>query len=300
MQNHRPNIIVLGMHKAASTFIADQLLPTIARRTADYRLYNVGSALIRFRESETERLGRTPDWVDESHHDRLMRCFGANPPGQSNTLIGRVYPGHLSTLEQFFGGPIPSESNRLVVVRRDPRDALISLYYSLRVSHNPERIEGNTESFLKSRQSLQSRDVADGVRALLASTEEEMVHCEFLTCTDRILQNANVADLPYELLINQPREWLNRFVEFGELGNYVDDAWYESMVNHLTPPETEDPQSHKRRMRPGNWREVFDSSLSELLAPALVERMIQFGYSWESTAPCPVRERRGAPSRHAA
>jgi hypothetical protein len=276
----RPNIFVLCMHKAASTFVADVLLPSIAIRTGEYNLFNVGSMLIRYREQEQAATGEVPKWVAESQYDQLMRCFGEKPLPKSNGVIGRVYPGHLKAIEQSLGIKLPDAGNRLVIVRRDPRDALVSLYYSLTVSHNPTRIEGDQAYFKKNREQLQSQSVREGIKSILSSTGTDVTSGEFLRCTQLLRDNPDACDLPYELLMNHPRQWLTRFVEFGQLEKYVDAEWLSVMLSHLQPPEVEDPTSHKRRMRPGNWIEVFDDELRAMLEEKIGNRMQEFGYHW--------------------
>lgn len=269
------------MHKAASTFVADVLLPSIAIRTAEYNLFNVGSKLIRFREHEERETGKVPAWVSGSQHDQLLHCFQHEPLPASNGVIGRVYPGHMSAIEQSLGVKLPDENNRLVIVRRDPRDALVSLYYSLTVSHNPTRIEGDQAYFQKSREELQTKSVRDGIKDILRNVGTDVITREFLSVTSFSQDAVHACDLPYELLMNFPRQWLSRFVEFGEFEKYVDHNWLTDMLGHLQPPSVEDPTSHKRRMKPGNWKAVFDDELREMLEEKIGDRMNEFGYLWD-------------------
>lgn len=277
----RPNIIVLCMHKAASTFVAGVLLPSIAIRTAEYNLFNVGSRLIKFRDREERETGKLPEWVNRSQHDQLMHFFQHEPLPASNGLIGRVYPGHLSAIEQSLGIKLPDPNHRLVIVRRDPRDALVSLYYSITVSHDPTRIEGDPATFRDSREKLRTKSVREGIMAILEKAGEDLISREFLSLTSLLQNNSHVCDLPYELLIESPRQWLSRFVEFAELGKYVDDNWRSEMLAHLQPPPVEDPTSHKRRMTPGNWKAVFDEELRAMLGENIRNRMDEFGYCWD-------------------
>ncbi len=269
------------MHKAASTFVADVLLPSIAIRTAEYNLFNVGSKLIRFREHEESRTGKVPEWISGSQHDQLMHCFQHDPLPASNGVIGRVYPGHLSAIEQTLGIELPDNHNRLAIVRRDPRDALVSLYYSLTVSHNPTRIEGDQAFFQKRREELQTKTVREGIKTILCNDGTDVISPEFMSVTTLLQGASNTCDLPYELLMNSPRKWLSRFVEFGEFEKYVDHNWLTDMLGHLQPPSVEDPTSHKRRMKPGNWKAVFDAELQTMLDEKIGARMKEFGYHWD-------------------
>jgi hypothetical protein len=223
--------------------------------------------------------GSVPKWSAD-RHELLLRCLEQNPLPESNALIGRVYPGHLPIIEQKLNTRLPDEHHRLVVVRRDPRDALISLYYSLAVSHDPVRIEGDQEIFRNTRQNLQRQDIRDGLKSMLESDSTSITSQEFLECTELLLDNPDVCDLPYEKLLNSPRQWLEEFVQYANAGRYIDDQWMETMLENLQPPEIEDPSVHKRRMRPGNWVDVFDNELRDIVDQRIGQRMKQFGYVW--------------------
>lgn len=275
-----PNLFVVTMHKAASTFVADVLLPSIAIRTAWYGLYNVGSQLIEFSSGETS-LPEGEEEVSGSYEKRLERLLAARPIPASNTVVGRVYPVHLNTLRSALGREIPGESARMIVIRRDPRDALISLYWSFCKSHSasgvdPEHLGG----FLSLRNELGNRSVREGIRMLLEPEGGgELVVEEFKAITDLLRENTGICDLPYEDLINSPRLWLSQFVAFGNLRAIVDHNWHTEMLMHLRPPSNENPGVHKRRMRPGNWREVFDDELHGILEARLGAQMREFGYT---------------------
>jgi hypothetical protein len=271
-----PNIFVLCMHKAASTFVADVLLPSIARRSSHYDLFNLGSNLILFTE---RRQAAGEVCTDRDPNQRLADYFLAEPIPKSNTLFGRIYPGHLAAIEEAIGMPLPNESNKLAVVRRDPRDALVSLYYSVAISHDPGQTEGDASSFRAFRDSLAQRDLREGLKYLLSNEEISVTTREFMCCT-RLLENPQVGDLPYELLLNKPLAWLKQFIGFAGLERYVDEDWYEGMITHLQPPETEDPARHKRRMKPGNWVDVFDGELKNMFDQRVGSLMEQFGYVW--------------------
>ena len=103
---------------------------------------------------------------------------------------------------------------------------------------------------------------------------------EFEQLTDLILRNQRVVDLPYEMLVTDPHLWLAKFVEAAELENVVNDQWFEQTAALLTPPTKEDPNSHKRRVKPGNWVDYFDEELESLCKRVMGDRLAQFGYTW--------------------
>jgi hypothetical protein len=278
----RPNLLVLCMKKGASTFVADVLLPSIALRTGDYDLCNVGSLLILYRQKLQAETGSLPKWADAPVEEQLKIYFPQHPLPRSNALIGRIYPHYWPALEQSLGERLPSANHRLVVVRRDPRDALVSLYYSLAVSHSDTQILSSPLRYREIRRQLLAESPCEGIKSLMRNPRTDWIVPQFLGCTQKLLDHPEACDLPYEMLINQPRQWLTRFVEFGQLHSYVDESWYAEMIEHLQPPEVEDQTKHKRRMRPGNWVDVFDDQLRDRVEELVGDRMRQFGYSWET------------------
>jgi hypothetical protein len=273
-----PNLFVVTMHKAASTFVADVLLPSIAVRTAWYELYNLGSELIEFAQRQK---GGDDSTGPHAGQATLQQLLAEKPLPESNMVVGRVYPAHLDALRNLLGREIPDPMNRMVVVRRDPRDALISLFWSIAKSHAASGVDPeHVGSFLTLREELGNVSVKEGVRMLLhPDGGGKLVMDEFIAITDVIRANPGIADLPYEALINSPRLWLSRFVAHGNFRAIVDHNWHTEMLMHLRPPFAENPGIHKRRMRPGNWREVFDDEMHEMLEAVLGDRMSEFGYT---------------------
>ncbi len=276
----RPNIVFLCMHKAASTFVADVLMQSIAIRTAHYDLFNVGSMVIKYFQEKKEEYGLRPARNLKEQEDQLRRCLGEWKLPTCNGLISRVYPGHMPILSEALGTAIPGKGQRMCVIRRDPRDALISLYYSMTISHSTEDIEGDPDVYRNRREDLRSQDLQAGLKMLFRNEGLDCTTREFIYCTDLLRSNKRVCDLPYELLMNDPEQWLKKFVRYGKLQEYVDNAWTGEMLGHLQPPEIEDPGSHKRRMRPGNWVDVFDDELKDMMQKRLGSRMAEFGYHW--------------------
>ncbi len=275
----RPNIYFICMHKAASTFIADVLFKDIVNRTGLYQPYLVGSFLIQF-INQQKASGLNPARTPQERQEQLSMLFKHKPLPTSNGLIGRLYPGHLPALLQFLNAPLPGHTNRVCVMRRDPRDALVSLYYSISYSHSPEDIEGDSSGFLANRAELKAQTVRDGLKTLLSKRGLDSTMPEFMRCTDLILSNNNACDLPYELLVSDPCLWLVKFAEFAELTELFNEAWMEEIAENMKPPTHEDPNSHKRRIKPGNWMDVFDDELQSMVIAKLGDRLEQFGYLW--------------------
>ncbi len=48
----------------------------------------------------------------------------------------------------------------------------------------------------------------------------------------------------------------------------------------VAAPAREDPHRHKRRVTPGNWREVFDDRLHRLFEESIGPDLEAAGYAW--------------------
>lgn len=277
---NRPNVFFLCMHKAASTFVAGQLLKGLAKRDRSLELFQIGSKLIQFNKWRKESQGIDPPSTVEEREKQMREFFEWAPIPRNNALVGRMYPGHLHAIRQHLELPLPSSKNRLFVMRRDPRDALISMYYSISFSHDPKKVEQNVVGFENRRSQYQKSSVHQILREMLCQGKEQGTIQEFHALTDLILDHDDVIDLPYELLISDPYLWLIKFVEGAELENYVDDQWFDEMAECLKPPTEIDPKSHKRRVVPGYWSEYYNEELELLTKNIVGDRLNQFGYTW--------------------
>jgi hypothetical protein len=248
-----PTTLFLSVHKGASTFVngvlafaAEQLFPGLQR-------IPYGEALNR--GSRLEDLPLPPTGV----------------------IATRVYPDLYHRLIEEPAPPAGRFTDkRLVVTRRDPRDVAVSWYHSLAVSH-PVPPGPAREPFLAKRAAIREMDVQAGIARFTARQAID----EFRQATDFLQRHPWAIDLSYELLVTDCRAWFERLV--AHLG------WPEAIVDHLgpvlarevAPPPREDPRQHKRRVRPGNWREVFDEALCERFREEIGEDLEAAGYRWD-------------------
>jgi hypothetical protein len=280
----RPNIYFICVHKGASTFVAAHLLPSLARRSPDYSTFMVGKNYVEWFHANREQLGLHPTIDKTVLSRRLVRMLADNPLPRSNCLVGRLYPDHLPAICRHLGESFPPGNSRVFVMRRDPRDAMVSMYYSLAFSHGESALlTGRTRpEFEKRRREMQRVGAYRWIASTLADPDNREIVEEFESCASLLREYSQLVDLPYELLISNPRDWLETFVRCADLESIVDDAWYDSMLQQLVIPETEDVNRHKRRMTPGNWKEIFDEQLSLLINDRIGEQMEQLGYPPEA------------------
>ena len=238
------------MHKGASTFIADDLGRFLARSPHYDELRPVGALRLR----GTEIADHT-DWPADG-------------------LVGvRIYPAELrDLLAEAPGFTDFSKEAALIFVQRDPRDAAVSLFYSKAYSHTTKVL--NKERFVEERERLQNMTPTDGVRELTyrpAIAEFSKLH--------QLHEEHGGLMTKYEDLVTAPRQW------FQNVGVFV--GWSQDFIKEISaqfidsfaPPDVADPLQHKRRITPGNWREVFDDELIADFDHKIGDRLRANGYA---------------------
>lgn len=226
--------VFVTVHKGASTFIADDFSRFLTKtKYYDQRL-PVGGLELR-----GKKLEQMSEWPERG------------------MLAVRVYPGEFRDL--LAGSPGFTqfvERSAVVFLQRDPRDAAVSLYFSKAFSHTTK--VKNKERFLEDRKALQEMTALEGVKQFTARPTMG----QFRLLHEQHAEHGGYM-MRYEDLVTDPEE------SFRALGIYLD--WNDDLTGQVIaefkdsfkPPSGEDPFQHKRRITPGNWREVFDDELTE-------------------------------------
>ena len=244
------SIVFTTVHKGASTFIADELGRALVA-SPEYRDYRPVGAL-RLKGQEIATMS----------------------PWPTSGLVGvRIYPAELIQLipdnPDFEGF---ADEAVFVFVQRDPRDTAVSLFYSKAYSHTPNVL--NKEKFVLERERLQAMTPLEGVREL---TEKTAIR-EFKRLHQLHRKHGGLLTR-YEDLVTDPVTW---FRSVGEHASWTDEftnAIAARFEGSFAPPSAEDPLRHKRRITPGNWREVFDDDLLDHFDSEIGTLMQANGYT---------------------
>jgi len=275
-----PNIFFMCMHKGGSTFVAGQLFRSLEKLHDNLTCYPLARLYVDWFHEVKQEKGWGSTISEEITNQRMLEMLTEFPIPQTGALVSRFYPTHWKVLEQYYGGDFPPDNARLLLMRRDPRDALVSMYYSVAYSHSPKAMSAQGIDLEAERKQLQEQGVYDWIASVLAQPESSQVLGEFIQCAHLLDSHPDAVDLPYELLINDSDTWLRSFIAATGLDDVVDQRWYRRMKNHLKPPEQVDHMKHKRRMRPGNWRDVFDDKLTSMMKDRVGQVMEKLDYSW--------------------
>jgi len=189
----------------------------------------------------------------------------------------------------FRGGPAGLAAQlspaRPIIHIRDPRDCLVSLYYSLRYSH-PLPGGAAADDFLQLRRSVETMTIDDFVCGFLLDE---------LLCDRRIgsglvrhlqLFRALIERRPdailskYEDMVTEFPDWLVAIVE--QFGIPID---YEMIIDLIARTDflvnlrvEEDRRNHKRQITPGDHRRKLTAETQAILADFYAEDLEYFGY----------------------
>ena len=194
------------------------------------------------------------------------------PPGllAGGNLYGgyRDYPSGLAT------SPVFRDGIKVLLVR-DPRDAIVSEYFSTRATHSlPESTgeDGAREDMLRRREAAQQTGIEDYARAeafKMADTVERFIAVRddpkllLLRCEDVIFDKARMV-----------QDVIDHF------GWTIQPAQIEAILKWIdVVPERENPGAFIRKVTPGDHKEKLSPAVIAEMNSVLAPTMTAFGYS---------------------
>jgi hypothetical protein len=236
---------LLTMHKAASSYVGDVLSKVFASQ--GYATVDITSEAFAAGEDEVDFLRR--------HQGRLSRPRTFHGPFRTDAAA------------------VVAETPGLKVVLhiRDPRDCVVSMYYSSAFSHIEPGPGPVRDSFLAQREIFRSWSVEEfaleglrrGYRAL------GLMRNIMESRTDAVLSR-------YENLVTDFEGWLK------DLADRIALPLNRGVLNELVASAefdvVEDPFRHKRQVTPGDFRRKLSKRVQDRLTEAFREDLEYFGY----------------------
>jgi len=189
-------------------------------------------------------------------------------PFERGKIYAPVYAPY-SRFKQF----VPDDAaNRTFVVIRDPRDTLISWYFSLMYSHPQD-----TDHVRRERHDLLALSRSDGLALMTGKHLQEVmwIQREWIRAGARIFR--------YEDFVNDEQETFKQLFDFCDLS--ACDALRRLIVfRHSFRVRTwwrmgrENTRSHLRKGMPGDWKNHFDDDLKKLFKAQYGETLALAGY----------------------
>ena len=229
-------------------------------------------------------------WIDQILRD----LFGASVAPRGRTVAadrnltthrfeaGRIYSAMFMTREQFLAHPELRDIKRFFVMR-DLRDTLISLYFSLKVSHpldSPEKF--------RERELMQSLDPEQGLLHLL----REQLHG--VAAIQKSWTGVGEIVLRYEEVIANSEPLLRELfvdklrlpVSPRAIARAAERRSFEKTFGRRLGEEN--VASHGRKGAPGDWRNHFTPAVTQEFQRLYGEHLISTGYerdaSWAHVA----------------
>jgi hypothetical protein len=190
-------------------------------------------------------------------------------------VASRVYP-HLYNAIVEDPAPLLGRfaDKKIIMLRRDPRDVAVSLYYSVRYSHTTKTRD--PEAFKNKRAILEAMGIVEGIMKHTAETAMS----QFIATFDFLQKYPHACLTTYETLTMDFPSWSRQVREYMQWSDEESHAVFDGLDANVAPPETIDPFQHKRRVTPGNWREVFDDQLINLFEKRIGTELAKAGYVW--------------------
>lgn len=186
--------------------------------------------------------------------------------------VGCIY----GPLREFYE-EIPSMENyKVVLMLRDPRDVLTSLYFSMAYSHGaPEQLKKEMENVRKlALQTTIDDYVLQNSPGFLQTYNEYFQNC---------LGKSNVLVVKYEDMVNDFPAWLNQVINFCQIE--VSENFLNSLVKEADFQVAEENISaHKRQVKPGDHRRKLKVKTIRKLNKKFQQILAELGYVSDSSS----------------
>lgn len=240
------SVYFVTLHKAASTLMGKQVLPNIrSMKHVDYaaKIY----------------MGET---IDRIHFEEKNHVYG--PIRITRKHEGREYRELISIFceTSFLSG------KKVIFFIRDPRDILVSMYYSFAFSHGAPS-ETNQEELLKFRNSIQAK----GIDAYV-SENLHFMQIQFQIMKRLIEASSSKIVLKYEDMILNFDAFAEQLTQFVPLEKDI----LQQLREESRPRTVEDISSHKRSGKVGGFRDHLSQNTIDAINLKLSDELRQFNY----------------------
>lgn len=204
---------------------------------------------------------------------RIGYPVGELPPTTSQVFVKNGYCyGGFRFWPVNFHIPIIGSSRPILLVR-DPRDRLVSHYFSMRESHGePGNQFKNVRLTLSNRERARRLSVDDYVIEVAGEFLAHMVAYRTQLCEETDTKIYRYEDVIYEKSV-----WVQSLVKhFG--WDVSDDLCATIAARHDLIPDQEDTSKHVRQVHPGNFRKHLSQRTIDDLNSVFEQEMRFFGY----------------------
>ena len=218
------------------------------------------------------------NWVDLPgtlfRHNLGVAYWRTDPAVAGLLRGGNAYGGFRDHPAGMADAPLFRDALKVMLVR-DPRDALVSEYFSVAHSHSlppPSAEPGAREQLLRMREAAQAMSVDDFARANAGRMNETLVQYAPVLADPRLLL------LRYEEVVFDKRAMLTAVL--AHFSWSIRPRQLDALLERIdVRPAAEDPHAFIRRVTPGDHREKLSPATLAEVERTLAPAMTLFGYA---------------------
>lgn len=234
-KSNTPSVLFFTAHKCASVFIGK----TLRELTSEIELTPINPG------AYFSSVGKSEEAT------KLEMALMFRPTGY-------LY-GPFRQPDRFYLVDDPNKYKKILVLR-DPRDVLTSSYFSFGFSHSVPVLSEKKKDFLAKREKIKQQTIEEYVEG-----QWRQVFAIYDSYRNILLQQGNdLLFLRYEDMISNFEEWLLKIVHHlnirpseSALGDIIEQTSFKV--------DSENKNSHKRRVTPGDYKEKLNIELIENL-----------------------------------
>lgn len=251
--NDQPSVIHYSVNKAATQFTKSILLRC-----------GQENGLITARFSDYAWVSSTPYLFTLSKEEVQEYLHVFRPKGILYTVFGGLVED-IPEIDQY----------RTIVMLRDPRDVLVSGYFSYSTSHAiPESTE-KAKDFQQFRNRIKNLEIDDYVKEMCENTKWRMSQYMALKKA-----TSSSCILRYEDMIADFPNWFDALLEHCQWE--TSDALKSQILSEAQRtrnPRKEDVSNHRRQVTPGDYERKLKPETIEYLNEQLSEALSEFNYN---------------------
>jgi len=239
------SIVFISLHKCATKFFSHTVLKELKElKLVDYQNYEY------LHEEKIDPIIRPKGYIYA-----VLRLYDRDHPGYKLTHK-LIDPSHLKKIKTIFWV-------------RDPRDILVSLYYSFGFTHSESPNQKIKEHQHQRREKIQKMTLDEYVLY-----EAPNVQWKFEQIDTLRQQLPNHLFIRYEEMIHDFDSFFQTLSDFTGL----DKKFYDEMHRQTRPNENEDTSKHKRSGKTQAYLEKLKPETIEALNSMLAPTLKKFGY----------------------
>ncbi len=166
-------------------------------------------------------------------------------------------------------------SSKKIFLIRDPRDMVVSFYYSMSQSHALPAAQPGREELFKTREEASAETIDEFVSSGKA---DNVVHA-MRGMIRHISEFPNAIVFRYEEIIFAKRDWISNLAKIIGL-NDVPDSLMQTLLSRFDIiPDKERPDQHIRQVTPGNFRSHLSPSTIQHIEEKFHDVIAFYNYS---------------------